>query len=134
MRIINLTNRTINITSGVVRDIAPLSISTETQMTKELLMNSVASLINQYEDNLLVVVSDHEKAMFSNYGIIFPLINTRDYSDLEQYHDGQDVPPGWKIILDPYWVNPDTGVIEPKKYVVQLPSNLNAPLQWEDMV
>lgn len=133
MRIINLTSRTININSGAVKDLAPLSISQECTMTRELIMSSIAPLINQYEDNLLVVVSDLEKANFSNYGIIFPLVNTRDYSDIEEYIDGQDVPPGWKVITDYYYVNPETKVIEPKKFIVQLPSNLTTPLCWEDM-
>lgn len=133
MRIINLTNRTISLNSGVISELAPLSISGECPMTKELVMNNLVSLINQYEDNLLIVVSNKEKVQFSNYGIIFPLQNTRDYADIEAYVEGQDVPPGWEIVTDFNFMNPETNVAEPKKFVVQLPSNLTESLCWEDM-
>ena len=133
MRIINLTERTICLASNIIPDIPPSSISVEAKMTKELLINKVSKLVNMYEDNVLIVVTDDEKMIFSNYGIIFPLLNTRDYSDLELYTPGMDVPPGWKIVTDYNYVDPETGVIKDMKYVVQLPSNLNTPLSWEDM-
>lgn len=131
MRIINLTTSTLDILQRNFGKLEPRTISRESRMTKELALDTLTQLINVNQDNIVVVMNREDRVMLSGFNIIYPYANVRNYSDLRIYNPGDSVPPGWFVITDPHYVDPDTGLVTPTRFIVQSPSRVGAPFEWE---
>lgn len=134
MRVVNVTNSVLALPIKFLTNIPAKTISRDVVMTRELIKTFLVSLANLYKTRVIFIVTDQERLKFNDIFSVFPLINLRAYSELVEYKEGDDIPPGTELVKDPFWFNPATGQYEDKYYLVLYPEEMSSEVVWEDMV
>lgn len=132
MRVVNLTKYEINLPIKHLTDVMPGTISKNVVMTRELVKSYMVPLANIHQEKVVFLVTDEEKLKFNDIFSVFQLINLRDYTDLIEYTLGDDIPAGASVVTDPYYINPLTGKVENKEFIL-LPNTVVADAKpgWE---
>lgn len=97
MRIINLTNSTINL-APTSCNVDPNTVSGEFTALRTVIQNYFPPMVSMYGVNFLMVVSSEEKVKYPKLFNIFPAENLVDASTFEEA--GSEVPEGYKEIYD----------------------------------
>lgn len=97
MRIINLTNSTINL-APTSCNVDPNTVSGEFTALRAVIQNYFPPMVSMYGVNFLMVVSADERVKYPKLFNIFPVENLVDASTFEEA--GSEVPEGYKEISD----------------------------------
>lgn len=133
MKLINLTKHELNLPVKGLSHISPNTISRNAIMTRDVIKSYLVTLANIHQHKIIVVVDENERYGFNDIFSVYPLLNLRNYSDIIEYNKGDEIPTGSSIITDPNYIDPITGKVTSKEFLV-LPNTVIADSKpgWED--